>query len=88
MEYLHYRLNAGPEKRVKVTLSERANIRLLDTLSYYRYCARKSYQAAREYLDVVQADVTIPHRSQWHLVIDHGEYRGELKASVDVREAG
>ncbi len=82
MKFLHYQLNIGPGKRVRVTLNERANVRLLDTLTYYHYAAGRPYQATGEYPNVLQADLRVPHRSQWHIVIDHGQFKGELKASV------
>ncbi len=85
MNYLHYKFKADPHNEVKVTLNQKANVFLLDTASYYKYRLAKPYQPTAEYNDVTSIHIKVPHKSNWHLLIEHSEsFTGTIKAVVDV----
>jgi hypothetical protein len=85
MNYLHYKFKADPNNDVKVTLNQKANVFLLDTADYYKYRLGKSYRPTAEYTDVTSLHVKVPHKSTWHILIEHGDYfKGTIKATVDV----
>ena len=85
MNYLHYKMKASPQNAIKVTLNHKANIKLLDTVNYYKYCNGKTYQSTGEFIDVSSMQIKVPHKSNWHILIEHGDYyKGLLKALVDV----
>jgi hypothetical protein len=85
MNYLHYKFKADPNNEVKVTINQKAKVFLLDTTSYYKYRLGKPYQPTAEYNEVTSLHVKVPHKSTWHLLIEHGDYfKGTIKALVDV----
>jgi len=84
MNYLHYKMKADPKQFIKVTLTQKATIKLLDTLNYFKYQSGKPYEATNEYQDLVTIDLKVTFRSTWHVVLEHGDYKGLLKANVTV----
>ena len=87
MNYLHYTVRAGPEKMIRVSLSDIANIRILDTLNYYKYRAAKSCQSAAESRNNLVLSFTPPHKGEWHVVVDLAGQGSEVRALVDVLDA-
>ena len=85
MNYLHYKVDAGPDQIVAVTLSDRANVRLLDSLNYYKYRAGKKYEAT-DGGEAVDSPVAMkaPYKATWHVVIDLGGRGGAVNADVKV----
>ena len=85
MNFLHYKVNAGPDDDVFVNMSGRANVRLLDTLNYYKYRAGKKFveSAGGESLDP-PVHLRAPYKSKWHVIVDLGSQGGEVRATVDV----
>ncbi|RPJ06158.1 MAG: DUF1883 domain-containing protein [Spirochaetaceae bacterium] len=84
MNYLHYKMKAETQHYIKVELNARATIKLLDTLNYFKYQSGKPYEATSEYQNMITIDMKVPFKSTWHVVIEHGDYRGILKANVKV----
>jgi hypothetical protein len=84
MNYLHYKVNAGPTKTIKVSLSDSANVRLLDTLNYYKYRLGKSYKSSSEHTDKIACTLTPPHKGEWHVVVDLAGQGSEVRAFVEV----
>ena len=84
MNYLHYTVKAGPKNIIEITLNERAIVRVLDTLNYYKYSQGKSYNAIFEYRNTPSLRVKVPHKSKWHVIVEHGIFDGVIKAIVDV----
>ncbi len=85
MNYLHYKVEAGPGELVTVTLSGRANVRLLDSLSYYKYKLGKKYETT-DGGEAMDSPVTMkaPYKAAWHVVIDLGPSGGQVRADVKV----
>ncbi len=84
MNYLHYKVHAGPSKIIKVALSDRANVRLLDTLNYYKYRIGKSYQSNSEHSDKIACTFRPPHKGEWHVIVDLTGQGLEVRAFVEV----
>ncbi|MBN2351399.1 MAG: DUF1883 domain-containing protein [Spirochaetales bacterium] len=84
MNYLHYKCKVKPEHFIQVSLSAKANIRLLDTVNFYKYQTGKPYETASEHLDISSVEIKVPFKSTWHVVIEHGFYEGTIKANVKV----
>jgi len=84
MNYLHYKVHAGPSKIIKVSLSDRANVRLLDTLNYYKYRIGKSYQSNSEHSDKIACTFRPPHKGEWHVIVDLTGQGLEVRAFVEV----
>ena len=85
MNYLHYKIKADPQNVIKVSLNHKANIKLLDTVSYYKYRNGKPFQPTAEFIDVASIQIKVPHKSNWHILVEHGDYyKGILRALVDV----
>lgn len=85
MNYLHYTVQAGPGELVAVTLSDRANVRLLDSLNYYKYKLGKKYDTT-DGGEAMDPSVTMraPYKASWHVVIDLGPSGGEVRADIKV----
>ncbi len=85
MNYLHYTVQAGPGELVAVTLSDRANVRLLDSLNYYKYKLGKKYDTT-DGGETMDPPVTMraPYKASWHVVIDLGPSGGEVRADIKV----
>ncbi|MBN1523617.1 MAG: DUF1883 domain-containing protein [Spirochaetales bacterium] len=84
MNYLHYKLKVDPQHFIKVVLNARATIKLLDTLNYFKYQSGKPYEPTSEYRDLLTIDMKVPFKSIWHVIIEHGNYTGIIKANVTV----
>jgi hypothetical protein len=86
VNYLHYRVHVEPTKIIKVSLSDKANVRLLDTLNYYKYRMGKSYQSYSEYTDKIACVFKPPHKGEWHVIVDLVGQGSEVRAIVEVAE--
>jgi hypothetical protein len=84
VNYLHYKVNAGPSKVIKVSLSDSANVRLLDTLNYYKYRLGKSFQSTNEQSENKACTFTPPHKGEWHVIVDLSGQGSEVRAFVEV----
>jgi len=85
MNYLHYTVEARPGELIAVTLSNRANVRLLDSLNYYKYKAGKKYDTT-DGGEAMDSPVTMkaPYKAAWHVIIDLGSAGGQVRADVKV----
>jgi hypothetical protein len=84
MGYLHYKVSTGPNKEIRVALSNRANVRLLDTLNYYKYRAGKPYQSVNEFSEETRLSIKPPHKGEWHVIVDLKGQGQEVRALVEV----
>jgi hypothetical protein len=84
MNYLHYTVRADPSKIIRVSLSEPANVRLLDTLNYYKYRVAKVYESVAESTSDTKVSFTPPHKGEWHVVVDLAGQGSEVRAFVEV----
>ena len=87
MSYLHYKLRAGPDNVIQVKLSGKANVRLLDTLNYFKYRAGKPYKSAAEAAQDVVVSLQPPHLAEWHLIVDLKGQGTEVRAFVEVLDS-
>ena len=93
MDYLHYKVSVRQGEVIRVTLDEKtdtsqANIRLLDTLNYFKYSVGKKYAETAGGSKQSPLRLTPPYKGQWHVVVDLGRGGGSLKARVDVVPGG
>jgi hypothetical protein len=84
MGYLHYKVSAGENKAIRVSLSNRANVRLLDTLNYYKYRAGRPYESESEFSEGTRLLIRPPHKGEWHVIVDLKGQGAEVRAVVDV----
>jgi hypothetical protein len=82
--YLHYKVQAAPESVIQVKLSGRANVRLLDTLNYYKYRAGRLYQATCESTQELVVNLKPPRPGEWHVIVDLKGQASEVRAFVQV----
>jgi hypothetical protein len=82
--YLHYKCKVRPENFIQVSLSTKANIKLLDTLNFYKYQSGKPYEVSSEHLDLASVEIKVPFKSTWHVIIEHSYYDGPIRANVKV----
>jgi hypothetical protein len=85
MEYIHYQVKAMPYNSVTVTLDKRANVLLLNKINYRRYKAGKKCSASLKYKDTLTLKLKIPYKGEWHIVVEHGAYQGQINAHFDVK---
>lgn len=84
MEYIHYQIRVFPHNKVIVTLDKQANIKLLNNIMYERYKSGKNVKASLEFIDSGGVSFKVPYKGEWHVIIEHGIYHGEITARVDV----
>ncbi len=84
MNFLHYKIDAGPNKIIQVNLDDEANVRLLDVLNFYKYKIGKEYTSASFFDSGRSIQLVPPYKGEWHVVIDLEGKKGNLKASVEV----
>jgi hypothetical protein len=84
MGYLHYKVTAGQNKEIQVSLSNRANVRLLDTLNYYKYRAGRPYESVQAFTDETRLRIKPPHKGEWHVIVDLKGQGEEVRAFVEV----
>ncbi|HEQ71058.1 MAG TPA: DUF1883 domain-containing protein [Spirochaetia bacterium] len=84
MNYLHYQCKVSPENYIKVSLSSRADVKLMDTLNFYRYQSGKPYQTTNVYSNVTELEVKVPFKSVWHVIVEQSDFPGMIRANVKV----
>jgi hypothetical protein len=84
MSYLHYKLRAGPDNVIQVKLSGKANVRLLDTLNYFKYHAGRPYKSSGEAAQEAVVNLKPPHKGEWHVIVDLKGQDAEVRAFVQV----
>jgi hypothetical protein len=60
------------------------NVKLLDTVNFYKYQSGKPYDATSEHLDLASVEIKVPFKSTWHVIIEHSYYDGPIRANVSV----
>jgi len=82
MNFLHYQIKADPSKIVRVTINGDATIKLMDPLNFSKYKLGKEHSFQGGVYPASSVEFRVPHREEWHVVIDLGGRSGEIKASV------
>ncbi len=84
-QFLHYDLGTiGPESVVEVTLTNAANVLLMDTTNFGNYRNGTSYRYHGGYVGTSPFRINAPHTAHWHIVVDLGGAAGTVRASVRV----
>ena len=84
MEFIHYQVRVFPHNKITVTVDKQANIKLLNNIMYERYRSGKNVKASLEFLDSGSTSFKVPYKGEWHIIVEHGNYQGEITARVDV----
>ncbi len=84
MTFLHYVVNAGPDRIIQVKINRNANVRLMDELNYAKYRLKKPYSFTGGLYNSPGVDMRPPAQGSWHIVIDLEGLQGEVRATVDV----
>jgi hypothetical protein len=85
MSHLHYDLGViSNHNVVRVSLSEWANVLLLDDANYGRYKNGQQYNYYGGLVEQSPYNIRPPHRAHWNLVVDKGGYAGTVRASVKI----
>lgn len=82
MTFLHYQIKADPSKIVQVTIDGEATVKLLDTLNFSKYRLGKEHTFQGGLYPPSAIEFRVPVKDVWHVVIDLGGKKGEVKASV------
>lgn len=73
----------------EVTLSGNAvNVLLVDSVNLSAYKRGAQYQYYGGHYTQSPVHLSVPHSGVWHVVVDHGGYRGHTTASVRVLPRG
>ncbi len=84
-QFLHYDLGTvGPESIAEVTLSNAANVLLMDSANFASYRNNQAYRYHGGYVTVSPYRVRPPHSAHWYVVVDLGGAAGSVRASVRV----
>jgi hypothetical protein len=86
MRYRYYDLGQQQEdSSVVVRLrGSSANVVLLDPLNFWRYCSGQGFLYMGGHYRHSPVHLQIPHDGHWYLVIDHGGYKGRVRAEIQV----
>jgi hypothetical protein len=82
MNFLHYQIKADPSKIVNVTISGEATVKLMDPLNFSKYKLGKEHSFQGGVYPPSSIEFRVTHRDDWHVVVDLGGRKGEVKASV------
>ncbi|MBV9868020.1 MAG: DUF1883 domain-containing protein [Abitibacteriaceae bacterium] len=84
MRYLVYEINADSGDVVQVTLSQQANVKLMDSSSYSNYRSGRSHHYYGGLAKVSPINISVPYAGHWYVTVDLGGYSGSVRASVQV----
>ena len=93
MDYLHYKVHVKEGEIIRVSLDEktdhsRAEIRLLDSLNYFKYRSAKKYTETARSQNESPVRLKPPYKGEWHVIIDMSGHSGVVRARVDVLAGG
>ena len=85
MNFQHHDLGfLDGNKVVEVTLSNAANVRLLDSSNFSNYQHGGRHQFFGGYATRSPVRLPVPRSGHWHVAIDLGGYGGSVRAGVRV----
>ena len=82
MQFLHYELSAGKDKIIQVTIDHQADIKVMDPFNFSKYKLGKTPDFQGGTYPASTIEFRVHRKDIWHVVIDLGGKRGEVKASV------
>lgn len=85
MDFLHNDLgHLSGNEVVEVTLSNAANVRLLDDSNFMAYRRGGRHEYFGGYVTSSPYRLSVPRPGRWHVAIDLGGHRGSVRAGVRV----
>lgn len=85
MRFLHYPVGwAHAGDRVRITLSQQANVHLLDNNNLQRYRRGQKFRDAGGRQTASPAELAVPRSGHWHVVGDCGTAGGRVRATVEL----
>lgn len=87
MNFLHKVLDLADGDMVEVTLTNAANVQLLDEENYQQYSQNKLYRYHGGHATTSPFVLATPSAGRWHLVVDLGGGVGSVTGSVSVLSA-
>lgn len=84
MNYLHFPITASAGDTVVVSLDSQANVRLLDSINYSRYCRGERHEFYGGLARVSPFRLRVLGTGEWHVAIDLGGYSGTVRAGVQL----
>jgi len=84
MEYLHYEFNTIPKEIIRVVIDRQANVMLMDSVNYAKYCSKKKHEFVGGLVVESPLYLKPPHPGHWHIVIDSGGFPGKVSANVNI----
>ena len=85
MSFIHKNLDhVNKGSLIKVSLSNQANVLLLDNSNYQKYRRGEKHRYYGGWFKTTPACITIPASGHWHLVLNLGGRRGTIRYSISV----
>ena len=84
-QFLHYDLGTlGPDSTVEVTLSNAANVQLMDASNFANYKNGNPFRYHGGHVTLSPYRIRPPYAGHWHVAVDLGGSAGTVRASVKV----
>ena len=85
MNFLHYPVGwAHAGDLVRITLSQQANVHLVDNSNFKRYRRGQKFRGVGGRQTVSPAELAVPRSGHWHVVVDRGAAGGRVRAAVEL----
>lgn len=85
MQFIHHDLGHRQSGEiVEVTLSNRANVRLMDSGNFSSYRSGRQHRFFGGQATRSPTQLQIPHSGHWHVAIDFGGYGGRIRSGIRV----
>ena len=86
LQFLHSDLGTiGPESVVEATLSNAANVQLMDSSNFASYRSGNPFHYHGGYVTRSPYKIRPPRTDHWHIAVDLGGAAGTVRASINVR---
>ena len=86
IEHLHYEFKANSNNIIEVNLDSEANVMLMDDANYSKYCGGRRFSYIGGFVTGTPYRIRPPRLGKWHVVIDRGGLRGQVRAAVRIIE--
>ena len=86
MRYRYYNLGQQQANSCVVVRlrGSAANVVLLDQLNFRRYRSGEGFLYTGGYYRHSPVKLQVPEDGRWYLVLDHGGYKGRIRAEIEV----
>ena len=88
MDFLHTDFTGGPHDVAVVTLSNQANVLLLDESNFSAYRQGRSFSYHGGWATQSPVRLSPPRQGRWHVVVDLGGRGGNVRARINILKAG